>query len=41
VSHPQAWAFLKPVNAEEVKDYYDVITDPMGMHPYMLCNVLG
>ncbi|KAG6842131.1 hypothetical protein C0991_001624 [Blastosporella zonata] len=28
-SHPQAWAFLVPVKAEEVPDYYDVITQPM------------
>ncbi|KAF8070598.1 hypothetical protein FPV67DRAFT_1414056 [Lyophyllum atratum] len=27
--HPQAWPFLKPVNGEEVTDYYDVIKDPM------------
>ncbi|KAG6873404.1 hypothetical protein C0995_015829 [Termitomyces sp. Mi166 len=27
--HPQAWAFLQPVKAEEVPDYYDVITNPM------------
>jgi histone acetyltransferase len=30
-SHPQAWAFLQPVNGEEVTDYYDVIKKPMGM----------
>ena len=28
--HPQAWAFLQPVNGEEVEDYYDVIKRPMG-----------
>jgi len=27
--HPQAWAFLVPVNAEEVADYYSVIKNPM------------
>ncbi|KAG6880207.1 hypothetical protein C0992_003871 [Termitomyces sp. T32_za158] len=27
--HPQAWAFLQPVKAEEVPDYYDVIPSPM------------
>ncbi|KAG6833549.1 hypothetical protein H0H87_005200 [Tephrocybe sp. NHM501043] len=27
--HPQSWAFLAPVKAEEVPDYYDVITNPM------------
>lgn len=29
-SHPQSWAFLQPVNGEEVTDYYDVIKKPMG-----------
>lgn len=29
--HSQAWAFLKPVNGDEVPDYYDVIKNPMGM----------
>ena len=28
--HPQAWAFLLPVNAEEVPEYYEVIKNPMG-----------
>ena len=28
--HPLAWAFLQPVNGEEVADYYDVIKQPMG-----------
>ena len=33
--HPLSWAFLQPVNAEEVPDYYEVIKDPMGAHlPY-------
>ncbi|EGN99866.1 hypothetical protein SERLA73DRAFT_180117 [Serpula lacrymans var. lacrymans S7.3] len=27
--HPLSWAFLQPVNGEEVVDYYDVITKPM------------
>jgi histone acetyltransferase len=27
---PLAWAFLQPVNGEEVTDYYDVIKKPMG-----------
>ncbi|KAI0081351.1 Bromodomain-containing protein [Panus rudis PR-1116 ss-1] len=27
--HPLAWAFLQPVNAEEVPDYYEVIKKPM------------
>ena len=25
-----AWPFLEPVNADEVPEYYDVITDPIG-----------
>ena len=29
-SHTLAFAFQKPVNAEEVPDYYDVIKEPMG-----------
>ncbi|KZS93946.1 hypothetical protein SISNIDRAFT_410249 [Sistotremastrum niveocremeum HHB9708] len=28
-NHPQAWAFLTPVNGEDVVDYYDVIKKPM------------
>jgi len=27
--HPLSWAFLQPVNGEEVPDYYEVIKDPM------------
>jgi len=29
--HPQAWAFLQPVNGAEVEDYYDVIKRPMDL----------
>jgi hypothetical protein len=29
--HPLAWAFLQPVNADEVPDYYDNIKRPMGI----------
>ena len=29
-SHKMAWPFLEGVNADEVPEYYDVITDPMG-----------
>ncbi len=29
-THPLAWAFLQPVNGEEVQDYYEVIKQPMG-----------
>ncbi|KAL9957398.1 hypothetical protein ACROYT_G039030 [Oculina patagonica] len=28
-SHKMAWPFLEPVNADEVPEYYDVITDPI------------
>lgn len=28
-AHPSAWAFLNPVNGEEVVDYYDVVKRPM------------
>jgi histone acetyltransferase len=33
-SHPQAWAFLKPVDSNDVPDYYEVIKKPMGMVLY-------
>ena len=29
-SHKMAWPFLEPVNADEVPEYYDVITDSIG-----------
>jgi len=35
--HPLSWAFLKPVNGEEVANYYEVIKEPMGRwftHPH-------
>ena len=28
-----AWPFLEPVNADEVPEYYDVVTDPIGKSP--------
>jgi len=31
-AHPQAWAFLNPVNADDVLDYYEFIKNPMGMY---------
>ena len=34
--HPLSWAFLQPVNAEEVPDYYEVIKEPMGTRFIML-----
>jgi histone acetyltransferase len=30
-NHQQAWPFVKPVNKNEVPDYYDVITTPMDL----------
>ncbi|KAI9839666.1 MAG: histone acetyltransferase [Sarea resinae] len=30
-NHKQAWPFLKPVNRDEVADYYNVITSPMDL----------
>jgi len=29
--HPQAWPFQKPVDGDEVVDYYDVIKNPMDL----------
>lgn len=29
-AHPVAWAFLQPVNGDDVPDYYEVIKKPMG-----------
>lgn len=29
-ANPHSWPFHEAVNAEEVTDYYDVITEPMG-----------
>lgn len=28
--HKQSWPFVDPVNKDDVPDYYDVITDPIG-----------
>ncbi|KAG8707775.1 histone acetyltransferase [Ceratobasidium sp. 395] len=28
-AHPAGWAFQKPVNPDEVKDYLDVVKNPM------------
>ncbi|POV98518.1 hypothetical protein PSTT_14370, partial [Puccinia striiformis] len=30
-SHPSAWPFTKPINREEVTDYYNVIKQPMDL----------
>lgn len=30
-NHGSAWPFLRPVNADEVPDYYSVITEPMDL----------
>lgn len=37
-AHPLAWAFLNPVNADEVPDYYGVIKRPMGLYQ-ILCHI--
>ena len=37
--HALSWAFLQPVNAEEVPDYYEVIKEPMGVHLLRTCMV--
>lgn len=29
-NHSLSWAFLQPVNKDEVPDYYNVIKSPMG-----------
>jgi histone acetyltransferase len=29
--HKSAWPFLEPVNKDDVPDYYDIITDPIGL----------
>jgi histone acetyltransferase len=29
-AHAHSWPFHEAVNADEVTDYYDVITEPMG-----------
>ncbi|KAH8921088.1 Bromodomain-containing protein [Atractiella rhizophila] len=30
-NHPSSWAFQRPVNKEEVQDYYEVIKNPMDL----------
>ncbi|KAI9303581.1 putative histone acetyltransferase [Cunninghamella echinulata] len=30
-AHASSWPFIEPVNADEVTDYYDVITEPMDL----------
>ncbi|KAI9183826.1 histone acetyltransferase [Blastocladiella emersonii ATCC 22665] len=32
--HPSSWPFLEPVDRNQVKDYYEVIKDPMGTVPF-------
>ena len=38
-AHPLAWAFLQPVNGDEVADYYNVIKQPMGMLSFSLTSI--
>lgn len=28
---PESWAFMKPVDKRAVKDYYDVVKEPMDL----------
>ena len=28
--HKSSWPFLEPVNKDDVPDYYDIISDPIG-----------
>lgn len=37
-NHPSSWAFARPVNKEEVTDYYDVIEEPMGASLLPVCG---
>lgn len=43
--HPSAWPFLKPVDRNEVADYYDIIRDPIGIPPLprddASCSLVG
>ena len=33
-NQPTAWAFARPVNRDEVLDYYEVIKNPMGKYQF-------
>lgn len=33
--HKSSWPFLEPVNKDDVPDYYDIITDPIGIYTYI------
>ena len=33
--HKSSWPFLEPVNKDDVPDYYDIITDPIGIYIYI------
>jgi len=28
--HSSSWPFMKPVNKDDVPDYYDIVKEPMG-----------
>lgn len=38
--HALSWAFLQPVNAEDVPDYHEVIKEPMGVHLQRNCIIV-
>lgn len=40
VAEPRGWAFLEPVNAADVADYYDVIKNPIGAHINLRFNLI-
>ena len=41
VAEPRGWAFLEPVNAADVADYYDVIKNPIGAHINPRANLVS
>ena len=39
--HRRSWAFLRPVDAEEVTDYYETVPEPMGKYLPVLARSLA
>lgn len=40
-SHAAAWPFMDPVKVEDVRDYHDVVKQPMGpLHHHILFTSL-